>query len=51
MIYLLALLALVLWAVPATIVTVLRDGYHRVPFDPCSASSPYENARYSSRSA
>lgn len=34
MIYFLALLSLALWAVPATIVTVLRDGYQPLPFDP-----------------
>jgi hypothetical protein len=31
MIVLLALLAITLWAVPATIIAIVRDGYRQVP--------------------
>lgn len=40
MIFLLALLALLAWSVPATIVIMARDGYRRVP-----TRADYESSR------
>ena len=40
MIFLLALLALLVWSVPATIVIIARDGYRRVP-----TRADYESSR------
>ena len=40
MIVLLALLALTAWAVPATVVTIARDGYRQVP-----TRADYESSR------
>jgi len=39
-IFLLALLALLVWSVPATIVIIARDGYRRVP-----TRADYESSR------
>jgi len=40
MIVLLALLAIILWAVPATVVAIARDGYRQLP-----TRSDYESFR------
>ena len=39
MIVVLALLAITLWAVPATVIAIVRDGYRQVPSMPYYESS------------